>query len=45
MEPYQRQEIDQLLDAVNQRNTDRPSTQGAAARLGHTFAHTHCFIN
>jgi hypothetical protein len=31
MEPYQHQEIDQLLDAVNQRNTDRTTAQIAAA--------------
>jgi integrase len=31
MEPYQHQEIDQLLDAVNQRNTDRTTPQIAAA--------------
>jgi hypothetical protein len=31
MEPYQHQEIDQLLDAVNQRNTDRTPSQIAAA--------------
>jgi integrase len=31
MEPYQHQEIDQHLDAVNQRNTDRTPSQIAAA--------------
>lgn len=30
MEPYQHQDIDQLLDAVNQRNTDRTTANSTA---------------
>jgi integrase len=41
MEPYQHQEIDQLLDAVNQRNTDRLSAHIVSAASGHTFGHTN----
>jgi hypothetical protein len=41
MEPYQHQEIDQLLDAVNQRNTGRAGTQSVLPDSGHTFGHTN----
>jgi integrase len=37
MEPYQHQETDQLVVAVNKRNTDR----GALSVVGHTFGHTN----
>jgi integrase len=36
MEPYQHQETDQLLVAVNKRNADRVALSG----VGHTFGHT-----
>ena len=45
MEPYQHQEIDQLLDAVNQRNHDRAGTQAVLPNAGHTFGHTNSFVN
>jgi hypothetical protein len=39
MEPYQHQEIDQLLDAVNQRNTDRTPPNRRCLIRAHFWTH------